>query len=375
MVLDYLRSLYEAPCNWVEGGEPGGKIRWLRAAPGAKIFPGEFAFGSSIWESERGDDDPPVGETRADHVWRRTITSPNPGQHIDGDPAWMLSGVPAAHRNDPPSPCAGQFADLALSATCDELVGLLALVELSLNATATVSTTIDIRADLAFEADYVMPPANHVFADLVLDATAEALAAIAARADLALDATAPPPATFAAVAELALDATADVLVAIPAIADLALDCTMEVSLVFSGAKVDNFPVFFALGSTTGNIGFTNVDYDNGPYWNLGSDSISLTVPFSGIYAVGFQSNVFGFPAGTLAFSHETELFLNGSATDLRLMQIFPNSPTAGEVFNAPATELLLTAGDQLRLVYTCVTIGAGAISHSYNFWIQFQGAP
>src|SRR5258707_34638 len=102
----------------------------------------------------------------------------------------MLSGVPAADRNDPPSPCAGQFADLALSATCDELVGLLALVELSLNATATVSTTIDIRADLAFEADYVMPPANHVFADLVLAATAEALAAIAARAHLPLD---PPP--------------------------------------------------------------------------------------------------------------------------------------------------------------------------------------
>lgn len=106
MIVDHLRAGYYGVLKPWQGSDDTIKIRWYRAAPGAKQFPLPSAFCSSVWDTAAGIPIPEVGEVQALREWAPTVLpGAPPGKEFHGAPAWWLSGIPADHRADPPANC------------------------------------------------------------------------------------------------------------------------------------------------------------------------------------------------------------------------------------------------------------------------------
>ena len=60
--MDYLYKCYTAVAKWGPGESDTFTMRWYKAAPGAREYPYEHAFGSTVDATTFGCDTPPVGE-------------------------------------------------------------------------------------------------------------------------------------------------------------------------------------------------------------------------------------------------------------------------------------------------------------------------
>jgi hypothetical protein len=62
--MDYLSSGYTSTARWGYGQDETFTLRWYEAAPGAKVYQGMHAFGSTVWDNELFDDTTQLGEIR-----------------------------------------------------------------------------------------------------------------------------------------------------------------------------------------------------------------------------------------------------------------------------------------------------------------------
>jgi len=104
--MDWLRSCYTAPCRFDAEGDATATIRWYKAAPDAKGFPGKHAFASSVWQDDHGLKFSGPGELRDDHKWSRNGKKPCPGQEWQGQLEWYATGLtPEILAGPHPVPC------------------------------------------------------------------------------------------------------------------------------------------------------------------------------------------------------------------------------------------------------------------------------
>lgn len=107
--MDFIRSGAVTAIRPWAGSDDTIAIRWFRCAEGAKPFPHEHAFAGMYFEGNYNQ------EFQGPGLFNRefeSVKSTNPGYagtHFEGNPAWFLSGIPLAHRDDPPAVCADAF--------------------------------------------------------------------------------------------------------------------------------------------------------------------------------------------------------------------------------------------------------------------------
>jgi hypothetical protein len=63
-VMDYLSSGYTSTARWGTGADETFTLRWYRAAPGAQVYQGMHAYGSTVWDNPLFDDSTKLGEIR-----------------------------------------------------------------------------------------------------------------------------------------------------------------------------------------------------------------------------------------------------------------------------------------------------------------------
>lgn len=93
--MDVLRSFHATQTYVDEARTVKSWVRWYPAKPGAKPFPQQHAFGSPVWEPDRGEFE--VGPScLLDGLQYRSkrFAAPN-GQHFHGELEWFQSGLPS----------------------------------------------------------------------------------------------------------------------------------------------------------------------------------------------------------------------------------------------------------------------------------------
>ncbi len=94
MVMGYGRSCYETDLQPWRNGGPLVKIRWYRAAPGAKVFPHAHIFRSLVWEPDPWNVQVPAEIYESPRKWVNGQTPPTAhGQNFVGEAQDFLLGA------------------------------------------------------------------------------------------------------------------------------------------------------------------------------------------------------------------------------------------------------------------------------------------
>jgi hypothetical protein len=158
--MDWLNVCYTSAARLVAGSDETFTIRWYPAAPGAKTFPGEHAFGSHVWIDPHNG--PWEGPGEIDQV-RSKVKGINPGftgQCVPDNPEWFLAGMP-------PSVLAGPDpARVCCRRTVSPIGGPL--------CGGTAYFAIREKGQLVLDGSYTLSPAPLAFTGkLVLDGMAQ----------------------------------------------------------------------------------------------------------------------------------------------------------------------------------------------------------
>jgi len=100
--MGYLENGYTAAIRWRADSDETVTVRWYRAAPGAKVFTGPSAFGSTFW-----DDPNEIAKTGPGEVagsfsgWSPSLPDPPPGQFTPTPPSYFEFGVPDDCADEP----------------------------------------------------------------------------------------------------------------------------------------------------------------------------------------------------------------------------------------------------------------------------------
>lgn len=122
--MDFLRVFGTQEVRYIQGLNATQKIRWYKAADGAKVFPHEHAFGFPVWDGDHYNPEPEIGTQGNRLKWSQGTNPGLTGQHFEGNAEWFLRGVPPAHANDGSLVCADRQepAYLSLAISGEEFV-------------------------------------------------------------------------------------------------------------------------------------------------------------------------------------------------------------------------------------------------------------
>ena len=173
--MDVLRSPSIQSVRMIEGSDSTTLIRWYKAAPGAKPFPGSHAFGSSFWDGDWVDYGVGPGLTSADFTYAPGRNRGFDGRCPPAHPDWFRSGMPLSEAGKP-SP-AVLCCRRTLSTSGGPIAGFGCLFP------ATIAGELGLNGVFSFT-----PPARSYFGALVLDGRASrGVSPVPFAAELGLD--------------------------------------------------------------------------------------------------------------------------------------------------------------------------------------------
>lgn len=94
MVMDVLRSAHKVSATVSADGLTKTKIRWYKAKPGAKAFPGFHSFGSAVWEPHPDEWTQGPGVESFPLEWAPKDIPAPPGREFHGRQEWYERGIP-----------------------------------------------------------------------------------------------------------------------------------------------------------------------------------------------------------------------------------------------------------------------------------------
>lgn len=288
--------------------------RWYFCPPGAVAVPFVHAFGSSVWDNDKLRDDPPIGEVRGAKQWTDgTPPSWALGQHYCGDADVWANGLPFA-----------------------EAPGLL-LDGDGLPQCCPRPHPPQVGLGLGADVQYTPPQKIHAWLALGVPKEKSAGGYIVAAA-------------------------------------LGLGSETESDTVLHAARATGNPLA-GVDSTGQAFVFDSTDYDTDAFFDLGSNSTTLTIPFDGVYRIDWRALWTAAAFQTDPLPLYAALYVGGAPTDEQGTSLFPGASGTQAAAGSWSVTREFLAGDTLEVFVYTLPDPLVTVTVDVTLGAKFEGPP